>query len=448
MFQTPQNPQDFKTPNRRWFIFGIWSLCFCASLLLYWQHFLTQLSENAPSPDALSEATLSEADFQDPLLSSFTEAANQAGPQLPQTQGQWHTLTIEKNQTLSHIFKAQGYPFHTLYEILALGEVVEPLQNIKPKAKLFLKADDSNNLTALFYPLDGTNVLYVALQPTGYTAQKLALQVQSHQRITSNVIENSFLQSGLEAGLSEKSLHDIVRLFSWQINFAKQIQPGDRFIVLYEDLWANQSPLDQNRILAVQLLLKNRTYTAISYTDRNGRSGYYSPQGYCLSRPFLKSPVTRAWISSRYAEKRRHPVYGTIRAHTGVDYAAPIGTPVMSTAAGTVSFKGRRNGYGNTIEIKHPHQYSTLYAHLSSFHPKLKKGEKVTPGQIIGYVGKTGVATGPHLHYEMRIKGQHIDPLAQNIPKTSSLDSEDHHAFQRHAQLILKQFEDHSIQGH
>jgi murein DD-endopeptidase MepM/ murein hydrolase activator NlpD len=224
---------------------------------------------------------------------------------------------------------------------------------------------------------------------------------------TQGTISSSLSEAGRKAKLSDALLDQLTQIFAWDIDFATNLRAGDRFTVIYERGGFNGA----DDIVAAEFVNRGKTFRAVRYVDKNGYANYYTPDGHALQKAFLSTPVDFARISSGFNLNRRHPVLNRIRAHKGVDYAARTGTPVKATGNGQVAFLGRKGGYGQVIIIKHGDRYETVYAHLSRYKAGLFEGSAVRQGDIIGYVGQTGLATGPHLHYEFRIDGIHQNPL-------------------------------------
>lgn len=229
-------------------------------------------------------------------------------------------------------------------------------------------------------------------------------------------IERSLFEAGQQAGLSDPLILRLAEIFGWDIDFALDVRAGDSFGVVYEEKYWLGRKISEGLILAAEFLNGGRLYRAIGFRGADGEISYYTPSGRNLKRAFLRTPVKFSRVSSRFSHSRYHPVLKLWRAHTGVDYAAPEGTPVRATAAGRVTSAGWNGGYGNTVVISHGGSYSTLYAHLSRYPPGLRAGRRLEQGDVIGYVGKTGLATGPHLHYEFQVNGQHKNPLTFDFP--------------------------------
>ena len=230
-------------------------------------------------------------------------------------------------------------------------------------------------------------------------------------------IRSTLEAAGRNAGLSPDVMEQLAQIFAWDIDFATDLHNGDRFTVVYERGGFDSS----DEIVAAEFINEGRTHRAVRYIDQQGNTGYYTPEGQSLQKSFLSTPVEYARISSHFDLNRRHPILNRIRAHKGVDYAARTGTPVKATGNGEVTFVGRKGGYGQTVIISHGEHYETLYAHLSDFKGGLQNGSRVRQGEVIGYVGQTGLATGPHLHYEFRVDGEHRNPLTVTAQLSRSL---------------------------
>jgi murein DD-endopeptidase MepM/ murein hydrolase activator NlpD len=234
-------------------------------------------------------------------------------------------------------------------------------------------------------------------------------------------ILDSFFVAGKNAKLDDAMIMELANVFAYDIDFAQDIQPNDYFKVLFEEYFVNGVKVGNGPIVAAEFVNNGKQFQAIRYTDSTGQASYYSPSGQSLRKAFIRTPVQFTRISSHFNLQRRHPILHKIRAHKGVDYAAPIGTPVKAAGQGKVVFVGQKSGYGNTIILQHGPKYSTLYAHLSKFAKSLRPGNTIRQGQIIGFVGKTGLASGPHLHYEFRINGVHHNPLTVALPQSEGV---------------------------
>jgi murein DD-endopeptidase MepM/ murein hydrolase activator NlpD len=232
-------------------------------------------------------------------------------------------------------------------------------------------------------------------------------------------ITSSMEEAAKQAKLPEPLIEQLAQIFAWDIDFATNLHPGDRFTVVYEKGGFNGT----DDIVATEFVNRGKAYRAVRYIDKEGYANYYTPEGNALQKAFLTTPVDFARISSHFSSSRRHPVLNRIRAHKGVDYAARTGTPVKATGNGEVTFLGRKGGYGQAIILRHGDRYETVYAHLSGYKTGLREGSTVRQGEVIGYVGQTGLATGPHLHYEFRIDGVHQNPLTAQVSNSIPVKS-------------------------
>jgi murein DD-endopeptidase MepM/ murein hydrolase activator NlpD len=270
-----------------------------------------------------------------------------------------------------------------------------------------------------------------------------APRMETRVTYVSGNIETNLFEDGHEAGLSEALILKLVEIFGWDVDFALNIRRGDSFAVIHEEkYWLGQKVAD-GQILAAEFVNQGKPYRAIARRDASGFTHYFTPEGMGLQRMFLRTPVKYTRISSRYTDtaSRFHPILKTWTAHRGVDYAAPAGTPVRATATGRIFSLGRDGGYGHSIVIRHAGVYSTLYAHLARYQPGLRAGSYVEQGQIIGYVGSTGLATGPHLHYEFQVQGAHRNPLNFHFPGAAPIAAEYRDDFQRHARVWTAQLD-------
>jgi len=240
---------------------------------------------------------------------------------------------------------------------------------------------------------------------------------------THGVIESSFTLAAQDAGLSEDLILQLTNIFAWDIDFATNLDEGDQFTVVYANSDSDNSA-SSRQILAAEFVNQGRILTAIRYKDDEGLVNYYSPEGKPMRKAFLSAPLDYLRISSGFNMNRRHPILNRIRAHKGIDYAARTGTPVKAAGDGEIIFCGNKGGYGQVLIVKHDDRHETLYAHLSDFRKNLQVGDLVKQSEVIGYVGQTGLATGPHLHYEFRVAGEHRNPEALNIEKSEALHGE------------------------
>ncbi len=333
------------------------------------------------------------------------------------------TVVVKKGDTLSAIFKRLSLSARTLHDIIHSSKLAKRLTRIKPGQKLLITFNEDNSFKSLQYELDRVDTLIInkKADTNNYVVRIESKEIELKQQFASSTITNSLFASGYKAGLSSAMIMKLAQLFGWDIDFALDIRKGDSFAVLFEEKYIDGKKIGNGNILSAEFVNRGKTFKAIRYTDASGHTDYYSEKGLSMRKAFLRTPVSFSRISSRFSTGRKHPVLNRIRAHKGVDYAASRGTPIKSVGDGKVIFKGRKGGYGRVVIIQHGSKYTTLYAHMNSYNRKIKRGGRVKQGQVIGYVGSSGLATGPHLHYEFRINGVHRNPLTVPLPSASPI---------------------------
>ena len=354
----------------------------------------------------------------------------------------WQTIKIKYGDNLSSIFDRLGISPQLLHTILSLDDDTATLKRIRPGQIIKLKLAEQSQLLELMYDMDPTRTLRIWQEGVnGFKSSLIERPVERRSAHTSGAITSSLFESAQQAGLSDKMTMELANIFGWDIDFALDIREGDRFSVVYDDLYVDGNWLRHGDILAAEFVNDGTTYRAVRFTDPSGQTNYYTPDGKSMRKAFLRTPVEFSRISSYFGTARFHPILNRIRAHKGVDYAAPIGTPVKATGDGKVEFVGLRGGYGKAIELQHGARYSTLYGHLSRFASGIRSGSRVHQGQVIGYVGMTGLATGPHLHYEFRIDGVHRNPLTARFPDAAPLTAQYKQDFIQTSQGLLAQLD-------
>lgn len=354
----------------------------------------------------------------------------------------WKEAIVTKGDNLSLIFARSGVSAVDLDKLMTLGAAVNTLKRIHPGQTLQLRADVSGRLQELRYEESPTLGLHVRREGDEFTATSVHRIPDRQTAHASAVIDSSLFESGQEAGMTDSMTMDLAGIFGWDIDFALDIREGDRFTVIYDELYLDGERIGEGKILAAEFVNQGQVHRAIRYTDAEGHTAYYTPDGHSLRKAFLRTPVEFSRISSGFNLKRKHPILNRIRAHKGVDYAAPQGTPVKSTGDGRVVFRGVKGGYGNVVIVQHGSTYSTLYAHLSGFVRSVNVGTRVRQGQTIGYLGMTGLATGPHLHYEFLVNGVHRNPLAVKFPDAMPIEARYRRDFQKQAQTLLARLDE------
>ncbi len=335
----------------------------------------------------------------------------------------WHQVRIARGQSLSNIFDDAGLPPQDWMLMTRLGGDSAQLKKLKAGDVLNMRIV-SGRLEELTYAIDETRTLSVRRRGVGYESATLTAELERRPAESVGEIRSSLFADGRKAGMSNRMILEFADIFGYDIDFAQDLQEGDRFAVVYDDILKDGKKLREGDILAAEFTNQGKTYRAVRYVDREGRAGYYTPAGESLRKAFIRTPVDFVRISSGFNLKRRHPILNIIRAHKGVDYAASTGTPIHTTGDGKIEFVGKKGGYGNVIVVRHSGNNQTLYAHLSRFKPGVRVGSKVRQGQIIGFVGSSGLATAPHLHYEFLVNGIHKNPMTVALPRALPLNSQ------------------------
>lgn len=349
-------------------------------------------------------------------------------------------VVVMRNDSMDRLFRRLELNLADLASLRDVPDLRDQVDRLKPGERLLITHRDGE-LVGLERKLSDSETLKVTRDEHGFNSDVLENPLEIRTRTASATIQNSLFQAANDAGLTDRVAFDLAEIFQYDIDFVLDIQSGDRFTVVYEEVFQDGEPLRIGNILAAKFVNDGREFRAVRYEDSQGRSQYYSPDGRSLRKAFMRSPVQFSRISSRFNLSRRHPVLNRIRAHKGVDYAAPSGTPVRAAGAGRVRFVGRQGGYGNVIELEHGSGVVTVYGHLSRFAPKLRRGERVDLAQVIGYVGSTGLATGPHLHYEYRVRGVHKNPQTVPLPDAQPISAAERERFLTATATLVNQID-------
>lgn len=352
----------------------------------------------------------------------------------------WQKVTVAEGDSMSLIFERLHLSPQQLHAVLEADKSKHFLRLLRPKQILSFQIVD-NQLKAMQYPLSTTKSFLISHNGDDFVGQTHEKAVEIRLTHANGEINNSLFQAGQKAGLSDNLIMELANIFGWDVDFALDIRSGDTFSLLFEEQYLDGEKLSDGRILAAEFTNRGESYRAILFTDPDGHSQYYSPDGTSMRKAFLRSPVDFRRISSTFQRERFHPVLGKKRPHRGVDYAAATGTPIKAAGDGKVIFRGSKGGYGNAVILQHGGKYTTLYGHLSKFRSGVDNGSRVKQGQVIGYVGQSGVATGPHLHYEFRVDGEHRNPLTVKFPDASPIPKEYKTVFLQQSQQLLAQLD-------
>jgi len=398
---------------------------------------ITKLKLNPNTPEVFADQLVAnnDAPAEPNPVAEEVEPIDQPTPndQIP-----FETYRIASGDSLSKVFSRVGLTQKTLHKLLTETVHANILKRIKPEQELSFKISDDLELLELRYQIDELTQLQFTREGPVFKSQKIVATPDVRHAFRQGRIEGSLFVAGTRAGLSHELTMELANIFGYDIDFLLDIRKGDEFSVVYEELFLDNRKIGNGRILAAEFTNKGTTYAAVYFDNKQGQSGYYTPQGDSMRKAFLRSPLDVARISSHFNLKRKHPILNRIRAHKGTDYAAARGTPIRATGDGKVQFKGRKGGWGNTVILTHGQKYKTLYAHMSKYGKGIKNGTRVKQGQIIGYVGSTGLATGPHLHYEFHENGVVRNPVTVKFPNAKDVAPNNRVAFKQQTQQHLQ----------
>lgn len=336
----------------------------------------------------------------------------------------WREERVQRGDTIGALLARAGVEDAQAMQYLRTDPSARPLYQLRPGRPVHVATDEEGDLVALKFQANTGDFLMVERSGDTFRTSTAPVSEEVRTVLRSGEIRTSLFGAADAAGIPDAITTSLADVFGGDIDFYHDLQRGDRFTVVYEARYVNGEPAGAGRLLAAEFENKGATLRVFFYRDAEGNEGYFNPEGRSARGAFLRSPMEFSRITSGFTLARFHPILQEWREHKGVDYAAPVGTPVRVTADGVVTFAGVQNGYGNVVMVKHQGQYSTVYGHLSAFAPKLTAGTKVRQGDTIAFVGQTGWATGPHLHYEFRIADQARDPLAVGMPTAPAITTE------------------------
>ncbi|MEP6883485.1 MAG: peptidoglycan DD-metalloendopeptidase family protein [Gammaproteobacteria bacterium] len=358
-------------------------------------------------------------------LSTHAPAGAPNAPVLAQQANVGATIEVivGRNDTLDGIFRRMALDTADLAAIRQLPGIRQSLDLLRPGDTIKVTHTDGE-ITELTRRFSETQTLKVVREEAGFAARMIDNPVQTRVRTAAATIDSSLFQAAEAADISDVVALKLANVFAWDIDFVLDIREGDRFTAVYEQIYQDGKYLHDGEVLAAEFINNGKVYRAVRFVTDAGSVGYYTPDGLPMRKAFLRAPVEFTRISSVFNPHRRHPILNLIRGHMGTDYAAPTGTPVHAAGDGRVSFAGRRGGYGNAVVLAHTSSVSTLYGHMSRFARNVRIGSHVQQGDVIGYVGMTGLATGPHLHYEYLVNGVHKNPQTVQLPGAEPLRAE------------------------
>jgi len=388
---------------------------------------LAQENSGESSEPELSQATLPQQDAADPSLADSQEAVQIEN---------WIEYKVRSGDSLSTLFQRAGLSARDVYQVTQATADSQVLNRLFPGQTLSFLIEEGE-LKKLRIVQDQLNSIQLERTEEGYSTKQISRTPDIQTEIVSGTINNSLFVDAIQAGLSDRLIMEMAQILGWDIDFALDIRKGDSFRVLYEEQYLDGKKIGEGDILAVEFTNRGDTFTALRFTDSKGDSNYYTPDGHSMRKAFLRSPVDFRRISSRFNPQRFHPVLGVKRPHRGTDYAAAIGTPIKAAGDGKIIWRGTKGGYGRTIIIQHGGNITTLYGHMNGYKSGLSTGSRVKQGQVIGYVGKSGLATGPHLHYEFRVNGVHKNPETVELPQAEPVPASERAAFEKQASQLI-----------
>ena len=336
---------------------------------------------------------------------------------------------VKAGDSLARIFDRAGVPSRDLAAVMDAGPAASGLKRIYPGRELIFLLDHDGRLTRLKYVASAFETVVFDRVGDRFAAQVVSREPNRVATIREAKIDRSLFAAGQDAGLDDDLTMRLAQIFQWDVDFVLDIRKGDSFKVMYDELYVDDRFVGFGDILAAEFHNGGNTYRAVRFVDSSGDANYFSPTGDSMRKAFLRAPVDFRRISSEFNLQRVHPLYNRTMPHRGIDYAAPIGTPVLAAGDGRVQIATRTEPNGNYIVIQHGDQFQTKYLHLSRFANGIKSGSRVHQGEVIGYVGATGWATGPHLHYEFLVNGVHKNPRTVELPMALPVASADRAAF-------------------
>jgi len=424
------------TPVRHWswFLVGLVLPVFAVSLFLVSG---PNESRVVPAPGYMPIATDQPVALRLPEIGGTSgELASDA---TSATADQSVKMVVGSGESLDVLFRRYDLSLADLSVMARLTDAASHLRVLRPGDEIDITHQDGR-VQSLSRELDDINVLNIVRGTAGFDVDIVERDVELRSVNAHGIIQNSLFEAGQSAGISDSVTMNMAGIFQWDIDFILDVRIGDEFTVIFEELWRDGVKLRDGEIVAVEFVNQGTPYRAARYIDDGGFSDYFTPEGRSVRKAFIRAPVDFTRISSNFDPNRRHPVLNSIRAHRGVDYAAPTGTPIKAAGDGKVTFRGGNNGYGNSIILQHGGNITTLYAHMSRF-AGYRIGSRVRQGQVIGYVGMSGLATGPHLHYEYRISGVHRNPRTVPLPAADPIPAQQRDHFETAAAPLWRQLD-------
>ena len=350
------------------------------------------------------------------------------------------SVKVRPGDTMERIFRKYKLDLGHLASIVSLKDAGKYIRMLRPGDEFEIQ-HDHGRVISIYRELDLTSALIISRNDSGFRSEIIERPIELRRRLAYGRIETSLFESAADAGMPDKLIMNLAGIFAWDVDFVLDIRRGDDYFILFEEIYQEGKYITDGEIVAAEFNNNGRTFRAVRYKDKSGKSDYFTPDGRSVRKAFIRAPVDFTRVSSSFNPRRKHPILNKIRAHRGVDYAAPRGTSIMAAGDGKVIFRGRKGGYGNAIIVQHGGNITTLYGHMSKFANSSRLGKRVNQGQTIGYVGSTGLATAAHLHYEYRLNGVHRNPRTVQLPQAAPIKDEYRQDFMTFAAPILEELD-------
>ncbi|NVJ48905.1 MAG: peptidoglycan DD-metalloendopeptidase family protein [Gammaproteobacteria bacterium] len=357
----------------------------------------------------------------------------------PQTLLKQRSVEIKSGDTLSALFQSQGFSARDVYRVTQDPLAEKTLRRIRPGKTLLFETDESQQLVGVYYELAINETLQVKLTGDKFVAEIKKRPIEIRHAFASGVISDSLFAAGKDAGLSDTLIVKLANVFGWDIDFVLDVRKNDSFAMIYETKFLDGEFIGDGEIIAAQFINQGEVFQAVRYTDKDGNDNFYTPEGKSMRKAFLRAPVNFMYISSNFKPKRFHPILKRWKAHRGIDYRAPTGTPIYAAGDGKVIASSQNKYNGKYVFIQHGNNIVTKYLHMSR--RAVSNGKRVKQGQVIGYVGATGLAEAPHLHYEFVVGGVHRNPRTVKLPEALPVAKSERERFTQQTQSLLASLE-------
>lgn len=358
------------------------------------------------------------------------------------------TVVVRPGDNLALIFNREGLSAQTLHRLVSADPWGAHLAKIAPGEEFSFLLDEDNRLLSLSYAPDPLKTLRFSREGDRFRGEEIIVEPQRTTAYVHGDIKDNLFTASQRAGLPDQETMELAQIFQWDIDFILDIRTGDSFYALLEKLYLDDEFIGFGNILAAEFINQGDSYRAVRYVESTGDANYFDPQGRSMRKAFLRAPVSFTRISSNFNLRRKHPLWNRAMPHRGIDYAAPRGTPIFASGDGVVTEAGKGRANGNYVVLRHGEQFMTKYLHMSRFARGIRAGKRVRQGETIGYVGATGWATGPHLHYEFLVNGVHQNPRTVKLPDAEPVPAADTERFKASTAPLLATLSAHRDQSH